>query len=107
MLWVLLVIWKVSAEVALDTLTLEQTLTCEAPDLPAALDQARPILATDATITGVVRATCGAVLVWASEPCQNLATRTDGYCDECRDALRECDEAAEDDGSYRIGFRGE
>jgi len=121
-------IWKLTAEVKLGMCALEHTLTLEAPDLAAALDTGRQQLAgMDLLIdsfTRLVQAPCTAVLPWARTRCPNVATRVDGYCDECRDELRQCGdvesepepacpecgsypdycECAEDDGQYRIGF---
>jgi hypothetical protein len=121
-------IWKLTAEVKLGLCALEHTLTLEAPDLAAALDTGRRQLAgMDLLLdsfTGLVQAPCTAVLPWARTRCRNVATRVDGYCDECRDELRQCGdfeseqapscpgcgydvhdcECSEDDGQYRIGF---
>jgi hypothetical protein len=37
---------------------------------------------------------CAAELPWAAGACPNVSTGRDGVCDECRDALREGEEAA-------------
>lgn len=92
MLRVLLMIWNVTADHRLSMSVISHRLRVEAPDLDSALETGRQQLTTGLSdlpliLTGVVLTPCEAPLVWADQPCPNVATKIDGYCDECRDEL--------------------
>jgi hypothetical protein len=58
---------------------------------PARLRPLRELLSEDTReLLAQLDATgCMAALPWARTPCPNTATQSDGYCDECREALNE------------------
>jgi len=88
-------IWRATAELRLGSCLLEETLTMDAPDFAAAVTRAQTAFSSDAMrITGVGLATCAATR--DDEVCDRPATKTDGYCDDCREWALAAEIAAEE-----------